>query len=180
LGPDPAEVRTLPLVAGWAVIDALGSLGIAGLRLRWPNDIMAGPLKVAGLLVDGYPPDRAVVGIGVNVTNRPAVQDPSLQSTATRLADLSALPPALPALAEVILGSLRTGVEILFNQGFAALGPRINALWGGPRSVRLDLDGVECTGMFTGVDDSGCLQLVQPGQPARRFAPHEVRLLREI
>ncbi|QFU97699.1 Biotin--[biotin carboxyl-carrier protein] ligase [Luteimicrobium xylanilyticum] len=70
----------LPLLAGLAVVRALRS--VTGLRavLKWPNDVLLpaadgvdvagwGPYrKAVGILVEGLAGGRAVVGVGVNVT----------------------------------------------------------------------------------------------------------------
>lgn len=68
--PEPAGVT---MSAGLAVLDAVRSLGVDApdLRLDWPNDVMAGPAKLSGILVEsrGFDPARPhfVVGIGLNV-----------------------------------------------------------------------------------------------------------------
>ena len=52
---DPSVNRhwgVLPLVAGAAVIEALKNYNIKNLRLRWPNDVLAGRSKLAGILVE--------------------------------------------------------------------------------------------------------------------------------
>ena len=59
-GRSPAEVATLPLVAGLAVAKAVGG------RIKWPNDVFVGGQKVAGVLCERND-DRVIVGIGVNV-----------------------------------------------------------------------------------------------------------------
>jgi BirA family biotin operon repressor/biotin-[acetyl-CoA-carboxylase] ligase len=66
-GVDPARWPWLPLLVGVAVADAVGH----GARLKWPNDVLLGDHKLAGLLVErvetpGGP--AAVVGIGINVS----------------------------------------------------------------------------------------------------------------
>lgn len=180
LGAGKEKVSTLPLAAGLAVIDALRKLGFPDTRLRWPNDIMVGDRKLAGLLVDSFSARLAVIGIGVNVTNQPAAQDESLRGTVTRLADLGGPTPALAILGGEILASLRTVIGQLSEQGFAALSPRINQLWGGRRRVRLDLDGRERVGLFGGVDLHGRLLLEDGRAVASALEPHQVRLLREI
>lgn len=179
LGEDPKQIQVLPLVAGLAAIEALRSLGLPGARLRWPNDLMVGGRKLAGVLVDSFAPKLAVVGIGINLTNQPAHHDPALRSTATRLADLLSSPPSADQLTELILLNLRTAAETLFTAGFSALSPRINQLWTGPRRVRVDLDAEVSTGHFAGVDASGCLLLEQDDGRRRVFAPHQVKLFRE-
>ena len=65
----PAGPGLLTLVAGLAVLDAVTSCGAEGLGLRWPNDVLAGELKLAGVLAEHEPSTGAVVlGIGVNLT----------------------------------------------------------------------------------------------------------------
>jgi BirA family biotin operon repressor/biotin-[acetyl-CoA-carboxylase] ligase len=56
-----------PLLAGWAVQEPLARLGEIDVALKWPNDILVGTRKLAGLLaerVDG----ALVLGIGLNVS----------------------------------------------------------------------------------------------------------------
>ena len=180
LGPNRAQNQTLPLVAGLSIIEALRKLGVADARLRWPNDIMVGDRKLAGLLVDCFSPRLAVVGIGMNVTNRPSDEDPSLTKTATRLADLLDRAPAIEIVTDTLLCCLQSSVEILLSRGFGALSSRVNQLWGGRRRVRVQLDAGELSGEFIGVDGVGRLLLEGPQAKVRAFEPHEVRLLREI
>jgi BirA family biotin operon repressor/biotin-[acetyl-CoA-carboxylase] ligase len=69
----------LPLAAGLALTDALDALG-ARVRLKWPNDVLAGSKKLAGILCESRRRraqdergggDAIVVGVGVNVSDRP-------------------------------------------------------------------------------------------------------------
>jgi BirA family biotin operon repressor/biotin-[acetyl-CoA-carboxylase] ligase len=180
LGPKRAQNQTLPLVAGLSIIEALKKLGVADARLRWPNDIMVGDKKLAGLLVDCFSPRLAVVGIGMNVTNRPSDQDPSLTKTATRLADLLESVPAIESVTETLLCCLQSSVEVLLSRGFGALAPRVNQLWCGQRRVRVQLDASEHTGKFIGVDGTGRLLVEGDQATVRAFESHEVLMLREI
>jgi BirA family biotin operon repressor/biotin-[acetyl-CoA-carboxylase] ligase len=180
LGVDRERWQALPLVAGLAVIQAVKALGLTSARLRWPNDIMVHERKLAGLLVDTFTPQLAVVGVGVNVTNHPEAADAALKDTCTRLADLLPQPPSLTALAQAILASLKSAMDVMTHDGFGPLRPLINELWGGSRRVKLDLDGVERTGCFTGIDDRGRLLFREDTLALSAFEPHQVRLLREI
>lgn len=59
----------LPLLTGYAIAKALAGLGF-GAVLKWPNDVLLGDRKVAGILVERVETPQgpaAVVGIGLNV-----------------------------------------------------------------------------------------------------------------
>lgn len=84
-----AKAGQLSLVAGVAVIDALrqAGLGSVALRLKWPNDILIGPAKLGGILVESSTPAApdgriAVIGVGLNLESTPQ----GLKDSATNLA----------------------------------------------------------------------------------------------
>jgi BirA family transcriptional regulator, biotin operon repressor / biotin---[acetyl-CoA-carboxylase] ligase len=57
----------LPLAAGVAVVDAVAATG-----LKWPNDVVAGDRKLAGILAEVAPTELVIViGLGINVTLTP-------------------------------------------------------------------------------------------------------------
>lgn len=72
---DP-PAATLALVAGAAVHAAVSALapGLADLRLKWPNDLLIGGAKLAGILLERQS-DCVVVGIGVNLAEAPSLAD---------------------------------------------------------------------------------------------------------
>ena len=58
----------------WSVIIlliALKKLNVPEARLRWPNDLMSGRKKLAGLLIEQGGRQKLTVGIGMNVLNAP-------------------------------------------------------------------------------------------------------------
>jgi BirA family biotin operon repressor/biotin-[acetyl-CoA-carboxylase] ligase len=61
----------VPVATGIALARSLSDAFGIPLRLKWPNDLLAGARKVAGILVEGRTlPDGAgyvVVGVGLNV-----------------------------------------------------------------------------------------------------------------
>ncbi len=172
--------RLLPLVAGLAICETLRQTGAHPLRLRWPNDVLVGDRKLAGLLIDQFRPGLAVVGIGINVRNRPETQERLLQGQVARLADLVPQAPSLHALAVRVLAALKSNWLDVQQDGPETVRARINALWDLPRRVRLDLDGPKVSGDFLGVDASGRLQLTPEGGPTQFFEPQDVKLLRDL
>lgn len=170
----------MPLIAGLAVCEALRQLGVEGLRMRWPNDVMVYDRKLAGLLLDQFHPDRVVVGIGLNVHNQPAARDTTLTNHITRLADIVPAPPSIPELTALVLRHLRRWMQEAHTLGFPAVLPLVNLLWGPPRRVELALDSGSCSGLFTQVDRQGCLVLQDAAGGRTAYDPTEVRHLREI
>jgi BirA family transcriptional regulator, biotin operon repressor / biotin---[acetyl-CoA-carboxylase] ligase len=72
----------LPLRAGLAVADLAG----AGALVKWPNDVLVGGRKVAGVLVESRPQEGwTVVGIGVNAAVDLAAMPEELRATAGSL-----------------------------------------------------------------------------------------------
>lgn len=109
----PARWPWLPLLAGLAVQGAVGT----GSELKWPNDLLLGERKVAGLLVelvDTPAGPAAVVGVGLNVS---MTQEELPVPTATSLA---------------IAGHDRDRTELLLAI-LAELG-RLYAVWSAPGS----------------------------------------------
>jgi len=174
-----ATRATLPLAAGVAVCDVLKELGLPAVRMRWPNDVLVGDRKLAGLLIDQFVSGRAVVGIGLNVRNQPELHDPLLVNKTARLADFMFSPPELPVLTGLLLERLLQVVIELEEQGPSAVISRVNHLWGPRREVELDLDGKSRRGMFTGVDAQGRLAISDTGGEPFFYEAHEVRHLTE-
>lgn len=169
----------LPLAAGLALCEAFTSFGLAGHRLRWPNDIMVGPAKLAGILVERFRPTTAVVGLGINYDNRPEASDPALAGHVARLTDLLPAAPTRAAVRDTVLTALRRAHELLASDRADTLVAGLAPYWRRlPVRVTLRPDGETVNGLFAGVDPAGRLLLESPAG-LRSLAPHEVELLRE-
>ena len=86
LDPPGKGWAAFPLAAGLAVVSTLCALGLRDARLRWPNDVLVGPRKICGILMEKFSADRVVVGLGLNISNNPGEDEPSLGAIATSLA----------------------------------------------------------------------------------------------
>jgi BirA family biotin operon repressor/biotin-[acetyl-CoA-carboxylase] ligase len=136
------------------------SLGLASARLRWPNDILCGPRKLAGLLIEQSASGSIIVGLGVNVFNEPWMESPELRETATRLVDWIS-PPEIPALAQGVLDSLAEAHRLMLLGGLRAAVEELNAHWTDPIPVEIDLiGGGMARGAFLGLAPNGHLQLL--------------------
>jgi BirA family biotin operon repressor/biotin-[acetyl-CoA-carboxylase] ligase len=157
----PETVGQIGMLAALALIDTLPP-GLAA-QLKWPNDVLVGDAKLAGVLVETACESArlawAVVGIGANLASHPSLPD----RPATSLPAHGVAPPAPMAFAQAVLASLAARYAAWQMNGFAAqratwlaLGPRPGARIG----VRLPNEVVE--GSFLGIDAIGGLQLATP------------------
>ncbi|MHB8188834.1 MAG: biotin--[acetyl-CoA-carboxylase] ligase [Ferrimicrobium sp.] len=67
---DLATVPALPFLAAVSMIEALGSCGVDGVELKWPNDLVYHGAKLGGILIEGSITGGSwigAIGIGVNV-----------------------------------------------------------------------------------------------------------------
>ena len=103
----PARRGWLPLLAGVAVASAVTAVTGVQTRLKWPNDVLAGPAKLGGILAEATG-DAVVVGIGLNVSAEPGELPPpgpgALAATSLRIAG-SAVPEIAGSAALQIAGS---------------------------------------------------------------------------
>ncbi len=99
---DQRIIGVLSLRLGLALADALSPLVDADVQLKWPNDVMAGGRKVAGILVEARwrhaVVDWVAIGIGINRRVPPDLsQAASVRPGATRATLLEAVVPRLRA-----------------------------------------------------------------------------------
>jgi len=98
----------LPLAVGVALARALERLVADSVALKWPNDILIGERKVAGILCEtvGGPGEGIIVGIGVNLRAPEGGLPPELASGMAFLEEVAGLPMMEPAVARLVLGEL--------------------------------------------------------------------------
>lgn len=179
LDPPDRGWSAFPLAAGLAVVSTLRGLGLDRARLRWPNDVLVGPKKICGILMERFAADRVVVGLGLNVTNDPAASAPELAAIATSLAGELPIAPPIEDIYHDLLVALRVLHGRVAEDGFAALADDINRHWGSTREVELHLGGETVRGPFLGIDSQGDILLEIAGHPVSHSAPH-VQLMREV
>jgi BirA family biotin operon repressor/biotin-[acetyl-CoA-carboxylase] ligase len=165
LRPQIPAVRLslLPLAAGLAAADAIRDVTGLAVDLRWPNDLLLGPRKAGGILVEskieGSAMAFAVVGIGINVHQR--AFDPGLATPATSLDLEVGHPINRQALLISLLKSLEREALGLLDPAAAAIHPRVERASTWVRGRRVQVHGPQgCTGVTDGLDEHGFL-LVQ-------------------
>ena len=157
----------LPLLAGIAVSESVRRVAGVDCVLKWPNDVLVGERKLAGILVERI--ERAdepvaVVGVGLNVSAS-AEELPVPTATSLTLEQASTLDRS------VILRELLRSFEALFVQWNAELGDPERGLLASyvrrcatlGRQVRVELPtGEQVHGEAGGIDTEGRLQVRTP------------------
>jgi len=147
------EFAGLSLVAGVAAARALRGLGIHGVALKWPNDLLLDGAKLGGILVETRN-NLAVIGIGINCR-----RDPSLERRVRRAVAFVDIDRdrVITGVARELLDALsqfeREGLEPLRTQW-----ERMHAHGGERVRVRLAVGRV-LTGIARGLDPHGGLRL---------------------
>jgi BirA family biotin operon repressor/biotin-[acetyl-CoA-carboxylase] ligase len=167
-GDSPAP--TLALVAAVALHEvASGWAPAAGIRIKWPNDLLAGGAKLAGILLERAG-DAVVIGFGANLAHHPE----GLERPVTSLAALSGSAPEADAFAEQLAENFARTLATWRSSGISAI-----------RSAWLDrahppgtaLTTPEGEGLFDGLDESGALRLRLPHGETRLIHAGDVFLL---
>jgi BirA family transcriptional regulator, biotin operon repressor / biotin---[acetyl-CoA-carboxylase] ligase len=157
----PAQLPLIPLAAGLAAADAIRVVAGIAIDLRWPNDLLIGPRKAGGILVESKTAAAglafAVVGIGVNVHQ--SIFDPALSTPATSLDIAAGRRVSRQALLVALLKSLEREMLLLADNGAVSetLG-RVEQASTWIKGRPVEVHGPQkCVGVTAGLDAQGFL-----------------------
>jgi BirA family biotin operon repressor/biotin-[acetyl-CoA-carboxylase] ligase len=159
-----ASLAFLPFAAGLAASDAIRTVSSLTVDLRWPNDLLIGPRKSGGILVEAGTNSEgllhAVVGIGINVHQR--AFPPDLATPATSLDLETNRHIARQALLLALLKSLQREALMLANPDAAKeIAARVEKASTWMRGRRAEVHGPQaCSGVTDGLDQNGFLRVV--------------------
>jgi BirA family biotin operon repressor/biotin-[acetyl-CoA-carboxylase] ligase len=169
----------MPLLAGVALLDAVQRVAEVEAALKWPNDLLVGDGKCAGILAEVVG-DALVVGIGLNVSTRAEElpETTGLPATSLRLAGAQSLDrdPLLRALLRGFAGwyagwreadgdAELSGLLAAYRRGCATIGRTVRVLLPG---------GGELVGEATSVDPDGQLVIRTTDGADRRVSAGDV------
>ncbi|UVL39927.1 bifunctional biotin--[acetyl-CoA-carboxylase] ligase/biotin operon repressor BirA [Pseudomonas sp. B21-040] len=155
------QLEGLSLVVGLAVMHTLRALGVSGVGLKWPNDLLADQKKIAGILLElvGDPADvcHLVIGVGINVnmqiTDEVDQLWTSMRLESGRVIDRNHLVSELCSQLQAYLARHQ-------RDGFSSIQSEWeqNHLWQG-RPVTLIAGTSQIEGEVLGIDSQGALRL---------------------
>jgi BirA family biotin operon repressor/biotin-[acetyl-CoA-carboxylase] ligase len=151
-GSEPTPILTLAL--GLAVQEAIQQVTGIAVDLRWPNDVLAGDRKCAGILVE-FQQDKLVAGIGVNVNQTEFPEEIAPLATSLRIA--TGRECSKVELLERILERVSAYISLLAAEGkdtILRLFTQASSYVSGRRVVVDELEGTT-----DGMDPSGFLWL---------------------
>lgn len=175
----PADLSALSLIVGLCAVNALRELGVTGVNLKWPNDLVTAGGKLGGILIEmraeAGGPVHVVIGIGLNVLLDDAARE-AVKSAGNVADDIRANAP-VPDRNEIVAGVLRRLIPALTAFPRHGLKPHLShwsacdALF--DREVNVENAGEITRGVARGVDAHGALLVETPGG-VQRFISGEV------
>jgi BirA family biotin operon repressor/biotin-[acetyl-CoA-carboxylase] ligase len=155
--PGDPPAQSLSLAAGVAVIRAVEAAAPAtGLILKWPNDLLMGAAKLAGVLLERSN-DRLVAGFGVNLAHAPAIEGRATIALApVALVSPESFAPLLAASFARALAMWRDDYQRLATSWIESAHPVGTAL------VVHAGAGETVSGVFEGLEADGALRLRLP------------------
>ena len=163
----PEEFSSLTLAIGASVAEALDGLGIRGIGLKWPNDVVIGDGKVGGILTEVLPAKTdgvtVVVGIGLNVDFQGAGDMAGISSSLGSVTDLASCCDQLPGRSEISTKLIESVFNAMAQFAAAGFAPFIGTWrrfdWLRGQRIQIELTDELVPGVAQGIDVDGTLIL---------------------
>ena len=156
----PAELPTVTFALGLATATAIEQTSGIACDLRWPNDVLVGGRKCAGILTQLHGA-AIVAGIGINVNQTEFPADVAAIATSIRTA--AGAPQSREDLLIALLNEIDGHCDILVTEGAEAI-RRLFAMrssYVSGRRVTVDQDDSVVTGVTAGLTAAGYLRLMR-------------------
>jgi BirA family biotin operon repressor/biotin-[acetyl-CoA-carboxylase] ligase len=159
----------------WSVLEVLEVAGIPDLSVKWPNDIMAGDCKIAGILIERSlrqgKSSFVIVGIGLNV-NQVSFNDEFKATSMCRLVHkVFDIDPLAYRLSDSIANHLLQDQEISIDQFYSKL-------YGFKQRHRWQIGDKIIDATLLGLDEDGSALLYSSEGKTLSFTSEEIRMLR--
>jgi BirA family biotin operon repressor/biotin-[acetyl-CoA-carboxylase] ligase len=178
---DPAQVSGLSLAVGVAVVRALQVLGLPGISLKWPNDLLWDGAKLGGILLEvaGEAHGQCVVVIGLGLNRHvPASAAVAIDQPWTDLGRVGdSAHPEKNVLVTALLNELLPLLRDYSGQGLRPYLPEWRAAHAhAGQPATLLVGDARIDGHIVDVTEDGLLLLEDQDGRLRQFASGDVRL----
>ncbi|MFH0808912.1 MAG: biotin--[acetyl-CoA-carboxylase] ligase [Pseudomonadota bacterium] len=179
----PQESTRLTLLAAVAAAAAVTGAGL-GPNIRWPNDVLVGGRKVAGILTEleaeGDRVNQVVLGVGINVNITASLFPRALRDSATSMRIEAGTRHSRLRVLQNFLEALERRYEQMKAGRFEAVLEEWRGLdiTRGSRVRAVLLDG-EIEGRATDIDQDGALLIAADGGFQRRITAGDIKIIRQ-
>ncbi len=171
----PVDFPSVSLAIGTGIAGALERLGIRGIGLKWPNDIVARNGKLGGVLSEVHPARSngitVIVGVGLNVDFKSSKQAKEIATSIGHASDLASCCDELPSRAALAAAVIESLIDTMLRFDAAGFSPFHAAWrqydWLRGQEVTIETDEVTSAGIAEGVDTDGALLLNEGGDRRR-------------
>ena len=160
-----------------AILEVLKHLGVVNLKIKWPNDILAGNDKISGILIENSIKNKkiqsSVIGIGINVNQ---LAFPIFNRNATSLKKCLQKDFDLKELLNIFIKKIQIKVNLLNIGDFDALQEQyLNYLYkiNVPTTFK-DKENVLFMGIIIGISNNGKLRIRLENDSIKEFGIKEV------
>jgi BirA family biotin operon repressor/biotin-[acetyl-CoA-carboxylase] ligase len=175
----PADAPRITLTAAVALADAIERFGRVAPTIKWPNDILVGGKKLAGVLTEAVSNSQriefVILGIGVNLNFPLEAMPPEIREGATSLSVVAGQNVSREAFLQRLIHDLDRCYAILEERGFAAIAPRWDARFDlRGRRVRVEMTDKAIIGRAVGLDADGALIIESADGGCQRIVAGDV------
>ena len=159
----------------WSVLQVLETSGVSDLSVKWPNDIMAGDRKIAGILMERSlrqgKSSFVILGVGINVNQ----VDFEAEFKATSIREITGKVFKIDVLAYLLSDAVE---DTLLKNETVTIDQFHQKLYGINQRHRWQLgdDFIEAT--LVGVSEDGSVYLHSSKGGTLRFTSEEIRMIR--
>ncbi len=180
---DSSQIPQLSLMTGIAVAEVLIERGLAGVDIKWPNDVLVNERKISGILVEGASSGlnvhRVIVGIGVNLNHRTFPSELSL--TATSFLIETGIAVVVDDFRDQLLDRIAVWYEIWRRKEAGVIIERWQELssYATGKRVTVTLDENRIEGETVGLTETGALRVMTGNGELKTILAGEVVSLRK-
>lgn len=177
-----AKIPLISLMAAIAVAETLVERGVAGVDIKWPNDVMVNERKISGILAEaasaGSNPSRIILGIGVNLNHKSF--PPELSRTSTSIAIETGDRVVVDEFRDQLLEKIRRWYEV-WKRDDELIINRWQQLstYARDQRVVVTLDDEQIAGVTAGLNEAGALRLITDDGEMKTILAGEVMRLRK-
>ncbi|MCO6148751.1 biotin--[acetyl-CoA-carboxylase] ligase [Flavobacterium sp. NRK1] len=172
------EIFSLNAAVALSIAEAVKTFKINDVYIKWPNDILAGNKKIAGILIENSIKNNgeifSIVGIGVNINQK----NFEGLAKASSLSVLSGIEYDKDIVMHTIVKNLRLNVSAIMNKNTVNIWKKyIDMLYKKNVPMPFEKDGNRFMGIIKGVSKNGTLMVMLENDTVAEYGIKEVQLL---